>query len=74
MPPYWPGGPEGMPPFMAGPPPRLPTRTIEQQRLPVHARLGNRDLVNLTVKKDVQGNVDSLKCNGIIKGDICKIV
>lgn len=55
MPPYWPGGPEGMPPFLRGPPPPLPTRTIEQQRLPVHARLGNRDLINLTVKKDVQG-------------------
>jgi len=37
---------------MPGPP--LPSRTIEQ-RLPVHARLGNRDLINLTVKKEVKG-------------------
>lgn len=56
MPPYWPGGPDGPPPpFLSGPPPPLPGRTIEQQRLPVHARLGNRELVNLTVKKDVKG-------------------
>lgn len=46
QPPYW---PEGLPPFMKDrpPPPVNP--------LPVKARLGNRDLVTVTVKQEVKG-------------------
>ncbi|KAH3841862.1 hypothetical protein DPMN_115343 [Dreissena polymorpha] len=53
-PPYWPGAPDVIPPFMKNMPPPPIQRTDEQQRLPVHARLGNRELINLTVKREVK--------------------
>lgn len=50
QPPYWPGGPPGgMPPF-SRPPPPLNT----ESHVPVKSRLGNRDLINLTVKREVK--------------------
>ncbi|KAL4230307.1 RNA-binding protein 26 [Mactra antiquata] len=47
-PPYWPGMPEGPPPFLKEPP------HLNQNPLPVKARLGNRDLVTVTVKQEEQ--------------------
>ncbi|XP_045205677.2 RNA-binding protein 26-like [Mercenaria mercenaria] len=49
-PPYWPGGPDNMPPFMKGPPPSHPPPS----HVPVKSRLGNRDLVSLTVRREVK--------------------
>lgn len=50
-PPYWPRAQAGLPPFMKGPPPPVSSTN----HIPVKSRLGNRDLINLTVKREIKG-------------------